>query len=366
MKILQANLIKLRKMHHMTQKELSDMLGLTFQTISKWENGNSLPDVTMLPSLADIFGVTTDQLLGITPLNKNQYKDRNKNSAEYRNKILDQFEATRELYWNDDYLEFIVKKVWKIDSPVHLAEISCGNGSFAGQILKYLPNGSTYTGYEKSHVMLEDGKVKFHDNKHVHLLPFKRSYDIKDHYDIVICQSYLRNHGSPMDGLKHMMQLLKKGGLLVAHEYNKPFENFGLLLGNEKDYSYEKSTLLHKLWIKELSGEGRDYQIGLKLPIMLKKLDLKNIGCRLNDHINLLLGESCSKEKLKLLNDYYRLTSISEDRFLDFLIERGLTRFEALRYIELYNHRKSFMNREYKQIEMLHCCGLILSWGIKK
>ena len=55
----------LRKQHGMTQDQLAEKLGLTAQAVSKWENDQSCPDISMLPRLAELFGVTTDQLLGV-------------------------------------------------------------------------------------------------------------------------------------------------------------------------------------------------------------------------------------------------------------------------------------------------------------
>ena len=54
-----------RKRLGMTQDALAEQLGITAQAVSKWENDLSCPDITMLPKLAEIFGVTTDQLLGL-------------------------------------------------------------------------------------------------------------------------------------------------------------------------------------------------------------------------------------------------------------------------------------------------------------
>ena len=54
-----------RKRLKMTQDQLAEKLGLTAQAVSKWENDQSCPDITMLPRLAAIFGVTTDALLGM-------------------------------------------------------------------------------------------------------------------------------------------------------------------------------------------------------------------------------------------------------------------------------------------------------------
>jgi transcriptional regulator with XRE-family HTH domain len=54
----------LRKKAGITQEQLADHLGLTYQAVSKWENGLSCPDILLLPKLAAIFGVSVDSLLG--------------------------------------------------------------------------------------------------------------------------------------------------------------------------------------------------------------------------------------------------------------------------------------------------------------
>lgn len=61
-KVLKDNLIILRRRSRMTQEQLAGKLGLTFQAVSKWENGLSCPDITLLPQIAEIFGVTVDEL----------------------------------------------------------------------------------------------------------------------------------------------------------------------------------------------------------------------------------------------------------------------------------------------------------------
>lgn len=59
-----------RKRLKLTQDGLAEQLGLTAQAVSKWENDQSCPDITMLPKLAEIFGITTDELLGMEPPQK--------------------------------------------------------------------------------------------------------------------------------------------------------------------------------------------------------------------------------------------------------------------------------------------------------
>lgn len=66
-KILQNNLILLRRNARLTQEQFADQLGLSFQAVSKWENGLSCPDIALLPEIAKIYGISVDQLF--TPLN---------------------------------------------------------------------------------------------------------------------------------------------------------------------------------------------------------------------------------------------------------------------------------------------------------
>ena len=54
---------KLRKKCNLTQMELADRMGVSYQAVSNWERGSSMPDISKLPELAGIFGVSVDSLL---------------------------------------------------------------------------------------------------------------------------------------------------------------------------------------------------------------------------------------------------------------------------------------------------------------
>ena len=58
-----AYLAALRKARGMTQQEAAEQLGVSNKTVSKWENGAGLPDITVLPALAELYGVTADDIL---------------------------------------------------------------------------------------------------------------------------------------------------------------------------------------------------------------------------------------------------------------------------------------------------------------
>ncbi len=59
------NLKKFRLKQNLTQEKLADFLGVSFQTISKWERGETYPDITILPAIAQFFKVSIDELLGV-------------------------------------------------------------------------------------------------------------------------------------------------------------------------------------------------------------------------------------------------------------------------------------------------------------
>ena len=64
-----------RKNLGLTQDQLAEKLGVTAQAVSKWENDQSCPDISMLPKLAELFGTTTDALLGHEPVYEGQVVD---------------------------------------------------------------------------------------------------------------------------------------------------------------------------------------------------------------------------------------------------------------------------------------------------
>ena len=66
------NLKNFRKARNLTQEEVAKHLGISFQSISKWERNDGYPDITMLPVLAHYYGVTIDELIGMNELESAQ------------------------------------------------------------------------------------------------------------------------------------------------------------------------------------------------------------------------------------------------------------------------------------------------------
>ncbi len=84
---------ELRKLRGITQEQLAESIGLSFQAISKWENNIALPDITLAPVLASYFGVSMDELFdfnlkeiecAVKDITNNAYKYRESNPPESR------------------------------------------------------------------------------------------------------------------------------------------------------------------------------------------------------------------------------------------------------------------------------------------
>ena len=65
--IMGKNIARLRKNLGLKQEALADLLKVSPQAISKWENGQSYPDIETLPKLTDILETNIDTLLGHIP-----------------------------------------------------------------------------------------------------------------------------------------------------------------------------------------------------------------------------------------------------------------------------------------------------------
>lgn len=156
-------LAELRKRNHLTQQELADILGVSHQNISKWENRVTMPDIALLPKMSEYFQVSVDQLLGLVPLQKEYCPIQTGENVYWSDKV-NVLIQTRKTLWNEDYMQFLIKEVWKIDHPVKVLDCGCGYGYLGNLLLPLLPKGSTYTGIDFSKEMLEYGKDIFQKN----------------------------------------------------------------------------------------------------------------------------------------------------------------------------------------------------------
>lgn len=84
---LGEKLKSLRKEKNISQEKLAQYLNVSFQAVSKWENGSTYPDIELLPEISRFFGITVDELLGAEQIDESAlYEEYEKRACElYRN-----------------------------------------------------------------------------------------------------------------------------------------------------------------------------------------------------------------------------------------------------------------------------------------
>lgn len=367
--MISLNLFELRKSRGITQSYLAEIIGVSFQTISKWETGAAVPDVKYVIAMAKFFGVTTDQILGLQPL-EYEYCSRMTETAEYWNDQLHYIQNARVELWNADYMEFLVQKVWKIEKKVDVLDFGCGTGYLAGLIMPFLPEGSTYTGIDISEVMIREAKRLYADAKYPVQFICKNAYEYqkKEKYDMVICQAFLRELSNPKKALKNMIHSLKTEGLIVCIEVDRELDNAGTYIEGLDYASMLMTEVQRKYWTAELEKNDRDYAVGIRLPFILRDLGVKDIQVRMQDKVK--FADPDRQEEYDRLQGAYVSekgwkdhTAQGDQKAAEVLMNRGLAREEAEQLIQNWRQMKQKIMHERKAF--LKTTGFLITFGRK-
>ena len=119
-----------RKRLGLTQDALAEQLGITAQAVSKWENDQSCPDITMLPKLAEVFDITTDELLGLgkKEVHIAEVVTKETDTEEPQNAKAEQEKGTWEVQWDAGRKSSVTFAVWVL---------FVGGLLFASNVLKW-------------------------------------------------------------------------------------------------------------------------------------------------------------------------------------------------------------------------------------
>lgn len=200
---------KRRKELGLTQSQLAELLNVSFQAVSKWENNSAYPDIELLPRLATILGTTIDALLGHESV-----------VTDYDKRYM-----SEEYYWGlaPNRICYDIMKIIPPTRPYRVLDIGCGEGKDAVFFAKC---GYDVTAFDISDQGIEKAKKLAEYNK-VDINLFKA--DIFDYrpdteYDIIfssgvlhfICQTErqeichsLKEHTSPR-GINAMNVFVEK------------------------------------------------------------------------------------------------------------------------------------------------------------
>lgn len=244
---------------------------------------------------------------------------------------------TRDLYYNDDYLEFLIRTVWRINRPVRVVDFGCGYGFLAAKLMPLLPAGSSYTGIDAGVRLIEHARATFKD------APFAAEFimgdltamDVDCAYDLAVCHAFLLHMEDPGGMLRKMADSLEEGGRIVCFEPH--------WIGSMANYHVHGHPLsdvvqlgvLQKLYEQDAARSGRNGNIGIGLPVYLSRLGVRDIECRVSDKVNVLdsAGDPARADAMfqALKEEGIGSDPGEEEAYLANLTGRGLTEDEAMR-----------------------------------
>ena len=365
--MINFKLAELRKQNHLTQQELGTVLGVSHKTISKWENGATLPDISLLPQISSYFGVSVDALLGLVPLEP-AYAPSGSGAAEYWEKRLQYLQRTRKLLWNEDYMRFLVQDVWKLREPVSVLDCGCGYGYLGMMLMPLLPAGSRYVGIDFSPTMIQAARENFRD-AHFQVADILE-YQTRETYDVVISQAVLRHVNDGMRFLQKMASFVNPGGLLVSMECNREFEADGLYIRGIEYADLCRPDGLLKLWKTELEQQNRDYAIAMKIPHYMKELGLQGVASRMNDRVTFLEPEQADYgEMLENMAGADRWGDRKSEQQMEeelaYFMNHGMSRSEAEDYMRQQNQIVRHLRKNAGQVALTKTTGIMVSYGWK-
>lgn len=211
---LARNIHIYRKERGLTQEGLAQILGITYQAVSKWENAQTIPDTSILPALSRALEVSIDKLLGYVSTDKpiTIYEEEYKNS---------------EYYWGLEPSKacYQVLELMPPTRHLKLLDIGCGEGKDA---VFFARNGYDVTAFDVTDTGIEKTK-RLADQARVPIRAFKA--DIKDYrldtsFDIIFASGVL-HYIKPEyrhEIFSNYKQFTNSGGIHVFNVFvNKPF-----------------------------------------------------------------------------------------------------------------------------------------------
>ncbi len=173
-----------RKSAGLTQEQLAEKAGVSFQAVSKWENSQSYPDIELLPLIASALHADIDTLLGYQP-------DR-RDITWYDEKY-----SSREYYWGNQFWEgaYDVFRFLPPVKPLRLLDMGCGEGQAA---VFFARNGYRVSAFDISENGLRKGKNLARINQvavdffRADLLKYHPGRSAGELFDVIYCSGALQ------------------------------------------------------------------------------------------------------------------------------------------------------------------------------
>lgn len=285
----------------------------------------------------------------------------------YWDSKIDYLSKTRRLYYNDDYLNFLITSVWNITTPVRIIDFGCGYGYLGTKLMPLLPEGSTYTGVDAG------GKLIAHAKEIFQKAPFKTEFilgdiqkmDFNQKYDVVVCHAFLLHMENPKEILQKMIDCLVDRGRIICFEPHWISSVASYYLDGHYPADVVQLGFLQELFERDAQRSGKDGNVGIKLPIYLSQLGVRQIESRVSDRVNFLDPNADAEINSTLFHslkeDGFGADPGEEDPFITKLMSRGATFQEAQKEYSL----ESFLSKTFnKDVFLTYAPNMKITTGI--
>lgn len=212
--VIGKNILALRKELGLTQEALARAVQVSPQAVSRWENGNTTPDLAVLPGLANVLRCSIDALLG--------YAAEQRLISEYEERYRDP-----EYYWGlqPSYMCFKVLELCPPTRPLRLLDAACGEGKNA---VFFARNGYSVTAFDLSLSGMDKAR-RLADKLGLDINFFRANmldFRLDRPFDVIFCSGALHYVPPALRGelLENYQANTNEGGLHALNVFvRKPF-----------------------------------------------------------------------------------------------------------------------------------------------
>jgi SAM-dependent methyltransferase len=192
---------------------------------------------------------------------------------------------------NDDYLSFLVEKVWKIRRPSAVVDFGCGSGRFGAKLMAHLPGGSTYHGFDLSTELIAQARRRWpHEEIEAEFCPGS-VYDAPfpgDRFDVATAHTVLMHIPDPRMAIAEMIRVTREGGLVVTCDANRTASSALFHIPETGEQATAPLGPIQTMNGAIRERTGVDHDIGVKTPVLMHQAGLRNVGARMSDSMRLL------------------------------------------------------------------------------
>ena len=238
------------------------------------------------------------------------------------------------------------------------------------------PDGviEAYTGVDISEELINKGKEIFKTVPFSHKFILSSANGVPekdDTFDIAICNSVLMHIPEPDEVLTEMKRITKNDGMIITCESNWNAVNALLYIDGIKKSKITDLGFLQTLFERVHEKTKTDGNIGMKMPVIMARNNIKNIQARISDSVRIILADEKNEEQdsiyTSLQSDGFGVELNDEQKSgkINWFIEQGFSKEEATEYLEK-EIKLNEMFRNRSELNMVYAAAMTFCFGYVK